>query len=167
MNLEEIEAKADELAAQLVDPDTHSAVVRDVAFRLDGLSRAAQIKATVAFRKEQALPNLNLPTHPKPEASPRCQQVYRCTRPAGHISRGIAHAWVGYPATVVDPEEPTKPVADRLHELVSYLVSQSVEEHHKADEKIEGWRAAKFVAASKAYDDAASKLQEILQEGGI
>lgn len=64
--------------------------------------------------------------------------------------------------------EPTKPAADQLHELLSYLIQQSQlslekSEHVMVETPV--WR--KHLAASKAYDDAAGKLQDILNEGGI
>lgn len=51
MDLSEIEAKTDALLAQLVATDTGAAAARDICWRLEGLQAAAQIKATVAYRK--------------------------------------------------------------------------------------------------------------------
>ena len=64
--------------------------------------------------------------------------------------------------------EPTKPAADRLHELVSYLHNQQDREQIRArsDGKSPD-EVARHFGQAEAYDDAATKLQDILQEGGI
>ena len=73
---------------------------------------------------------------------------------------------------VEDEPEPTKPAADRLHELVSYFVGQSNENYNKTKsipevDEAQTSHETRYLSISKAYDDAATKLQEILQEGGI
>lgn len=145
MNLEEIEAKADELLADVLSED-HASRAEHAARKLRCLELTARIKSTVAFRKEreaersgqQAAFQLGVPFVP---------QVVHCTECT---------------------PEPTKPVADRLHELVSYLIRNSETNHHAAGATQLGAASEeRYQAISKAYDDAATKLQEILNEGGI
>lgn len=100
---------------------------------------------------------------------------YVCRLPFGHTSqhRGDGMWWTGSGNSARDAvdyrdPEPTKPAADHLHELLSYLVQQSQlslekSEHVMVETPV--WR--KHLAASKAYDDAAGKLQDILTEGSI
>jgi hypothetical protein len=90
---------------------------------------------------------------------------YLCTKGAPHGGQH-GHAGVFWS----DLPEPTKPAVDRLHELVSYLITESERAHDLAGQnQIGGMDASadRFSAVSKAYDDAATKLQEILQEGGL
>lgn len=92
-----------------------------------------------------------------------------CQLQAGHLGGHLSDDESGravWPAG--ESAEPTKPAADQLHELLSYLVQQSQlslekSEHVMVETPV--WR--KHLAASKAYDDAAQKLQDILTEGGI
>lgn len=64
-------------------------------------------------------------------------------------------------------DEPTKPVADRLHELVSYLREalsfQADRSAQSTDAPSQNWHDGQ----SKAYTDAAEKLEALLMEGGI
>ena len=59
MDLNEIEAKADGMLARLLSKKETGgyragvAETRDICFRLEALAQTAQIKATVAFRKER------------------------------------------------------------------------------------------------------------------
>ena len=135
MDLREIEAKADELLEQMYRKTTGPAGVaemRDICTRMDVLERAARIKSTVAFRKEQ-------------EAD-RLQPLM-------------------YGGSLLGQKEPTKPAIDRLHEMVSYLHEQSRENHGRADRMPDGDKAARYLEAAGAYDDAALKLREILRGG--
>lgn len=145
MNLEEIEAKAEELLRQVLGED-HASRAEHAARKLKCLELAARIKSTVAFRKER-----------EAETANRLEGVYVPT-------------WAGQPAVTLPVAEPTKPAVDRLHELVSYLITESERAHDLAGQNEIGEMnatAVHFEAASKAYDDAATKLQEILQEGGL
>jgi hypothetical protein len=112
-------------------------------------------------------------------ASPPCpstltlgdREYYVCTLPAPHDGShmGGGMSWTG-PGNGGKAEvaEPTKPAADRLHELVSYLTATSKRDFDLSKTHTGGSvGSTKHLAASKAYDDAATKLQDILQEGGI
>lgn len=113
MNLNEIESATDALLEKLASTES-AAEVRDLCFRLDGMYRGAQIKATVAYRKEQALPDLTLPQAPCGNASPGILvsgDIYapqHCRWPVGHggphkSPQGVE--WLNdsnpYPATAV------------------------------------------------------------------
>lgn len=99
------------------------------------------------------------------------KEYYVCTLPASHDGphRGGGKWWEG-PGNGGKAEvaEPTKPAVDQLHELLSYLINQSERElvRSQSDGKNPD-EASRHLGESKAYDDAATKLQEILQEGGI
>lgn len=148
MDLSEIEAKADKLLQRM--NDTSSATLAgDTVTRLQGLAHAAQIKATVAFRKER-------------EAEWAGQQAA--------YQLGVPFVPQVVPRSECTPE-PTKNVADRLHELVSYLQQQAEECRDEAERKrdVVGQEARKQPGdyMAPAYSEAATKLQEILSEGGI
>lgn len=80
---------------------------------------------------------------------------------------GGGMTWTG-PGNGKQEAEPTKPAADRLHELVSYCRTHAEESDDKAGHvqaQSPPWLRHRAVA--RAYDDAATKLQDILTEGGI
>ena len=189
MDLNEIEAEADKLTGLMLL--ACEAETAHLLSKLDGLHHLAGIKATVAFRKEReaedsgrlAAYQLGVPVptrspggfedgkakHNEPEPG-RCQVTEfdvgtqrNCLLSAGHQPAG-RHVWG--PWRPVPEEEPTKPAVDRLHELVSYLIACS-ERGHRLNETHPERDLRHEVAASKAYDDAATKLQEILSEGGL
>lgn len=170
MDLHEIEAKADELAEKMLATE-HRQERTHHMWALEGLQRLAQIKATVAFSKEREQATT------APAATDRCgvwgsggYDALVCTKGSPH---GGAHfdenVQTYFQATELSAD-PTKPAADRLHELVSYFVQQS-EEAATVHQRVSGvprrHAHTAAAAASRAYDDAATKLQEILQEGGI
>jgi hypothetical protein len=64
------------------------------------------------------------------------------------------------------PAAPTKPAADRLHELVSYFIQQS-QQAFNATRVEPAEQHSRYLSVSKAYDDAATKLDEILREGSL
>lgn len=163
MELSEIEAQADALLERLASTSS-AGEVRDICFRLDGLKNAAQIKSTVAFRKErEAVAPLPLwGALPAVPGFVRCPATklqggwtYRCESVAGHTPAG-AHDWRGSPNP--PDEEPTKPAVDRLHELVSY--GEQMEASNRTVEY-------PCPDAADAYQDMASKLEEILREGEL
>lgn len=145
MNLEEIEAHADLLLDRLAATDS-AGQVRDICFRLDGLKSAAQIKSTVAFRKE------------------REAELTRMQRYAPSLVP--PPSLITYPAAPA-AAAPTKPAVDRLHELVSHLNELAKEDLLQADDEVEVWKANKWKASAKAYVDAADKLEEVLREGEL
>ena len=160
MELNEIEAQADALLERLAGFTVGAGEARDICFRLDALSSAASIKATVAHQK-RADNQAYMPTHaymPAPVSLQQCPatefvrgDAFRCSKPAGHMP-AAAHAWM----LAVPAEEPTKPAADRLHELVSY--GKQMEASNRTVEY-------PCPDAADAYQDMATKLDEILREG--
>lgn len=156
MNLEEIEAKADELLTSVLSED-HASRAEHSARKLRCLELTARIKATVASRKERE-------TERARDDALRMREIAAMETAAGAASRAaltqqFARQGEVYSAAVgalAEELQPTKPVADRLHELVSYCRER--EEYKGRDNEI---------GADTAYGDVADKLQEILQEGGI
>lgn len=138
MNLSEIEAQADELLERLASTGS-AGEVRDICFRLDGLKNAAQIKSTVAFRKERE------------DELTRMKGIFQQNLPNNYSS-------VLLPA-------PSKPAVDRLHELVSYLKTRAGVCYTRGDQEPE--LEGQHRNTAKAYDDAATKLDEILREGEL
>lgn len=199
MNLEEIEAKADEYAHHLTD--TKSAdQTRYYREKLEGLNHLAQIKRMADLRSEwnthvgmreaeidamhkaanaaeTAVRNqqqqAGICGHPSPvvqnigQTSPEV-----CSLTAGHAGWHQGESGVQW----TDGEEsiePTKTVADRLHELVSYFTTnseasfQTSKKNLANSDSVNAALQGRYLAVSKAYDDAATKLQEILLEGEI
>jgi hypothetical protein len=158
VNLEEIEAKANNVADSLMIAGRGEAEL--LALRLQGLKNLAQIKSTVAFRKEREnQPLLSYPTAPLPAIcgvqSPQIWAGERyvsqtCRVQAGHA--GLHRSAQGAEWSEGVSAEPTKPAVDRLHELVSYIR--------------EGQKDAPFASAEEVLD-IADKLEEILREGSL
>lgn len=166
MDLSEIEAKADQLAQKLADPDISRTRAELLGIRLQGLAHAAQIKSTVAFRKErESQPLIQYPAAPINGPCGHRAPTHRligCTLPAGHLGGHTDGelTWSG--------PEPTKPAVDRLHELVSMWRGFSRGQDAKADAVLAspeqlGYHNGQAVGWGKA----ASMLEEILSEGGI
>lgn len=169
MELSEIEAEADRLTKKLIEGRTNSTgarhdiganEARDICFRLDGLSRAASIKATVAHQKRMAeqpilpgwSPTQGFGTTLLPNG-PRCQAFLANLQCVGEQGHGGAHRDRDDHRWSDDPKpEPTKPVADRLHELVSFIRQGQID--------------APFASREEVLD-IADKLEKILQEGGL
>lgn len=157
MNLEEIEAKADEYAAALIETP-NAGMVKHYRDKLIGLNHAVQIHGV---RDRRAEWNVSVGW--------REAEIDAMHKAANAAEAAVAQRTPreqAYPVSF--NADPVKPVADRLHELVSYLVRQSETDHHAAQAtQLGATLEARYQASSKAYDDAATKLQEILQEGGI
>lgn len=172
MSLSDIEEKADDYASRLLSTASRSNA--DLyGSKLRGLRDLAQIKAVGMEAQAWGTPQ------PDPRnVSGLCFAISplaigKPPYPCCELMRGHdgAHSegttnWTN--AAEKQDAEPTKPAADRLHELLSYLIQQSEQSLEKSNHVMQEsppWR--KHLAASKAYDDAAQKLQEILTEGGI
>lgn len=158
MTLEEIEAKADELVIKALEPDTGVREVELLNLQIENLKDLAMIKR-VADQRAQWIVHASW-RHAELDNQRRWG---RPLPPPG----GATTPETVITSTEVAAADPTKPVADRLHELVSYLIGKSEEYMATAKSAVQVVSESKAVLASKAYDDAATKLQEILQEGGI
>lgn len=186
MNLEEIEAKADELAALMLEV----VQVGDIPARLEGLAHLAQIKAV---RDRRHVWNAHVGMRERDNEMRQreisamevaADAASRAIPPAGGCTSRINSLIPGHPPLLCElshghpgrhlsgntswdlEAEPTKPAVDRLHELVSYLEA-SKEGADQADDGGDRYESGRLDGMSKAYRDAATKLQEILSEGGI
>lgn len=184
MNLSEIEEKAQELLTAVLGED-HTSRAEHTYRKLRCLREVAQIIAVGDGRiartadlelKEQALQAMQ-PAAEQPKTEGQCfapapvlplaflRPNPVCTLQHGH---GGAHNDGQMHWTNADVPEPTKPVADRLHELVSYCTQQSNEAHLEADREQESLiEHARLQERSLCYADVGQKLQDILSEGGI
>jgi hypothetical protein len=167
MSLSDIEAKAENIAESLLIAGKNEAEL--LGIHLQGLRDLAQIKEAKAFGAASETEE-----RPVPKACPSTFQLskdeyYVCVLPFEHAGqhRGGGMWWAG-PGNGGEKAEPIKPAIDRLHELLSYLISHSNSEFHQSNKHApDSAESIKHLAASKAYDDGAQKLQEILNEGGI
>lgn len=146
MSLSDIEAKADELAEAL--DGAGAALAKDLTTKLEGLAYAVQIKATAAHQRRVA------------------------EQPMIHLQQGPQHGYFqGVPVSPPPLVEPTKPAIDRLHELVSYFIQQANDCANEAarNRDVVGQEARKQPADYMAvvYNEAADKLRDILDEGGL
>lgn len=189
MELTEIEAQADALLERLADP-TGAADVRDIVFRLDGLYRGAQIKAMLPESIDQGqcgfkwkwgqvgdqhfeictlgaghggTHHLNQVTGINKSKFPRCTCVW-ATRQAMSESNTMAgsHHDDTCPLYLRNfAESPAKPVADRLHELVSF--AKACEENASSQAEDDPYNQG----LRQAYGVMAEQLEALLMEGGI
>lgn len=179
MSLSEIESRASALALKLVNVTTGRQEALLIGVQLEGLRDLAQIKAIADNRadhnvavgmreRELAAMEAVAAGIPKPNTA-KCgfgwswpdgetSHFEICTEPAKHTGdhrnsvTGIAHV-------------PTKPVADRLHELVSYFAQERGAANEESTKSGPAGDAA--VGRFHAYNDAAAKLEALLLEGGI
>lgn len=95
-------------------------------------------------------------------------EYYVCTLEYQHEGqhRGGGMWWSG-PGNGGDKAEPTKPAADRLHELLSYVTDQQVQATALIDNDVRPTVRDQAAARRHAYHDVALKLEDILSEGGI
>lgn len=184
-SLSDIESMATDLAQQLLEAGKQEALL--IGLRLEGLRDLAQIIQVGDGRiartaelevKQQALEAMgsSKPTTGVPPCPSRLQlskdEYYVCVLGYQHAGphTGGGTSWTG-PGNAgkldaVKPD-PTKPAADRLHELLSYLIEKRDEDAVLAREG--GTPVIRDQAASRryAYGEVATKLESILMEGGI
>lgn len=151
MDLSEIEAKADELAALMLTVQQ----VGDIPARLEGLVHLAQIKRVVDLRAQW---NAGVSIREEDRVL-RERELVAMEQVATAVPRPGICGW--------RPPEPTKPAVDRLHELVGYFITTRLEllqMMRVAETDGADLTAAENRARANAYYDAATKLNEILSE---
>lgn len=198
MTLSEIEEKAQELLSAVLAED-HSSRAEHTYRKLRCLREVAQIIAVGDNRaswnahaemheEELAAMQKVADATTQLTTAPKCGHRWQwyetadqehfeiCTLPATHVGihrNGVTGSYTEYNKSggeALNASARTKPAADRLHELLSYLVQQSEAAHQRsqeADAVSELGKSARQLSICKAYDDAATKLSEILHEGGI
>lgn len=188
MSLSEVEKRADALTQVLIHGNTGRQQALLLGVQIEGLRDLAQIKAIADNRaehnvavgmRERELAAMeavaaNIPSQGICGAQSRSVWTgermvpQTCRVSAGHS--GWHKSAQGMEWTEGEAA-PTKPIADRLHELVSYCRAEADRESHEAETAREhsGLTARKQFGdvAADAYKDAADKLQELLMEGGI
>jgi hypothetical protein len=158
VELKKIEAETDALLERLVSTAS-AAEVQDICTRLEGLSSAARVKATVASRTSH---NAAVQEHEDrapcgfrwswPDADVNHFEI--CSLPAKHVgdhrnnTTGVTHAL-------------TKPIADQLHEATSRWRS-----HADSFEKVAA-DGSEETGLVTAFRSCARELEALLLEGGI
>lgn len=135
LSLSEIESRADALTLKLVHANTGRQEALQLGVQIEGLRDLAQIKATVAHQaRADVQAKLGLP---------------------------VQMPWA--PSQIIPRDnEPTKPVADRLHELVSRW--QHFAESLDDAGVVEGSKDDGVMTATRV---CAIELNDLLMEGGI
>lgn len=161
MSLSDIEAKAENIAESLMVAGKSEALL--LGIQLEGLRDLAQIKQ-IGSQQAQDPAQTDAFIAAKYCLTPGPGSLL-CWDLKGHAG---PHGMGNDTWSDEQEAEPTKPAADRLHELMSYLLGQC-NSHYQTHSTHTGGSvgAQQHLAASKAYDDAAQKLDEILREGGI
>jgi hypothetical protein len=147
VDLKEIEDKADELAERVISTPSLGTTTLH-AGQIKALKDLAIIKAAVSQRADYDA------------AKAMRERELAAMEAVAASNESMAAAYAG---ATPEAAEPTKPAADRLHELLSYFIQQSEApiNGQTPDTERQGMMRAMY------YDDAATKLQEILTEGGI
>lgn len=193
MDLTELNEYADQLLETLKGTES-AAEVRDIVFRLDGLHSGAHIKAAAASRCGNQAPTVEGIWCALPSGHDGFHSDGTTFNPVTWgIQCGVRWSWQGangkhfeictQPAehqglhynratdTTIAGNEPTKPIADRLHELVSYCRTEEESAIATADQHREdsGLTARKYPEDHEAgvYRELADKLEALLMEGGI
>lgn len=158
MDLNEIEAATDSLLEQLAST-TSAGEVRDLCFRLDGFYRGAQVKVLAQTMSPAGRCGYRWTW---PDSGGSHSEI--CTKPAGHVGTLHYNGVTGMSTPRLgEKAEPTKPAADRLHELASHL-HQAAEKAREVSDRTTSEREEGKV---EAYQDAFDKLEEILKEGTL
>jgi hypothetical protein len=191
MSLNDIEAKADELAQAL--DGAGAALAKDLTTKLEGLAYAATIKRVA---DDRAIHNVLIGLRDREvvamEQAAEANTKIAAQQAKTALTNGLAGlcrcSWTSRQAmdesnTVLGPHhegacplwrlnaavEPTKPAVDRLHELLSYFVGQANdcanEAARRRDVVGEEGRKQPGDYMSVVYNEAADKLRDILDEG--
>lgn len=154
---EDILMMADEYGANLCATDSKNEALL-YGIKLEGLRHLAEILA-LARNQER---------HDELMAF-RQQEVAAMETAAAAADKTAQRLHSNQVTGVTTPvEEPTKHVADRLHELVSYIHDQQHGNLQVARSyALDSAERSGFTQAASAYADAKDKLEEILNEGGI